>query len=195
MWIDSVPDPTERPSLMNLEPMRPDHLDAIGRMNKKIYDEFRNLGFAGISVDPARFLAFRKQTNNDRFTELMVSDAGVLFMDTARRVKFKFHPDFFFTYHDGLHAVDQEKINAMEGPVVVLDNLLEFWKKPGTGLCLVTDHLNHCQYLSETQKAELDKVQTLYKGDSFVIRPMLHRKIKETAPPDPPAVRTLSLDE
>lgn len=176
---------------MNMEPMRPEQVDALGRMNKKIYDEFRNLGYAGVSVDPVRFLAFRKQTNNDRFTELVVSDAGVFFMDSARKVKFKFHSDYFLVYHDGLHLVDQEKINQMEGPVVVLDNLLELWKKPGTGLCLVADHLNHCQYLSETQKAELNRVQTLYKGDAFIIRPMLHRKIKESGP----AGRTFSLDE
>ncbi len=177
---------------MAMEPMRPDQVDALGRMNKKIYDEFRNLGYAGVAVDPVRFLAFRKQTNNDRFTELVVSDAGVFFMDTARKIKFKFHPDYFLVYHDGLHAVDQEKLGQLEGPAVVLDNLLEFWKKPGTGLCLVADHLNHCQYLSETQKAELDRVLTLYKDDSLIIRPMLHRKIKEAGPS---STRIFSLDE
>ncbi len=177
---------------MALEPMRPEQVDALGQMNKKIYDEYRNLGFAGLSVDPVRFLAFRKQTNNDRFTELVVSDAGVFFMDTARRIKYKFHPDFFFVYHEGLHAVDEEKIKATEGPLVVLDNLLEFWKRQGTGLCLVADHLNNNRYVNDAQKAELDRIQKLYSGEGFIINPMLHRKIKDR--PEPSA-QILSLDE
>jgi hypothetical protein len=180
--------------LMSLEPMRPEQVDALGRMNKQIYDEFRNLGYAGVNVDPVRFLAFRKQTNNDRFTQLVVSDAGVFFVDTARKIKFKFHPDYLFVYYDGLHPVDQEKIKEMEGPVIVLDNLLEFWKKPGTGLCLVADHLNHCRFLSDSQKAELDRTVKLYQPDSLVIRPMLHRKISENNPTQP-STRTISLDE
>ena len=180
---------------MALENMTSDQVDAIGRMSKQIYDEFRNLGYAGFSLDPARFLAYRKQTNNDRFTQLVVSDAGVFFFDPARRVKYKFHPDYFMVYHDGLHAFDEQKLRGAEEPSIVLDNLLEFWKKPGTGFCLVADHLNHCQYLSENQKADMAKAQTLYKGDSFIIRPMLHRKIKETDSPPPSSVRTISLDE
>lgn len=43
---------------MALDHMTPEQVDALGRMNKKIYDEYRNLGFAGITVDPVRFLAF-----------------------------------------------------------------------------------------------------------------------------------------
>ncbi|GEM_PF-2227725 len=185
---------TDESRLMPLDPMNPDYVDAIGRMSKQVYDEFRNLGFAGVSVDPARFLAYRKQTNNDRFTQLVVSDAGVFFFDIARKVKYKFHSDFFMVYHDGLHAVDEEKLRNLEGPVIVLDNLLEFWKKPGMGFCLVADHLNNCQYLSENQKAEMERAQKLYQGDSFVIRPMLHRKIGEPKSAQP-STRTISLDE
>ncbi|HJT25014.1 MAG TPA: hypothetical protein VJ873_10580 [bacterium] len=180
---------------MALENMTSAQVDAIGRMSKQIYDEFRNLGYAGLSVDPNRFLAYRKQTNNDKFTQLVVSDAGVFFFDTARRIKYKFHPDYFLVYNEGLHAVDEEKLRNLQEPVVVLDNRLEFWKKPGIGFCLVADHLNHCQYLSEHQKAEMEKSQTLYKGDTFVIRPMLHKKIKETGPAQPSSTRTISLDE
>lgn len=179
---------------MELEPMKPEQIDALGRMNKKIYEEFRNLGYAGTTVDPVRFLAFRKQTHNDRFTELVVSDAGVFFMDTARRIKYKFHPDYFFVYHDGLHAVEEEKIKSMESPTLLLENLLEFWKKPGIGLCLVADHLNNCNFLSENQKAEMERSQKLYTGDSFIIRPMLHKKIKETGSTTQ-SVRTLSLED
>lgn len=179
---------------MSLEPMRPEQVDALGRMNKQIYDEFRNLGYAGVSVDSVRFLAFRKQTNNDRFTQLVISDAGVFFVDAARKIKFKFHPDYLFVYYDGLHAVDQEKIKEMNSPVIVLDNLLELWKKPGTGLCLVEDHLNHCRYLSDTQKADMERAQKLYQGESLVIRPMLHRKIGEVNS-SAPATRTISLDD
>ena len=164
---------------MALEHLTPEQVDALGRMNKKIYEEFRNLGFAGVTVDPIRFLSFRRQTNNDRFSELVVSDAGIFFFDPARRIKYKFHPDYYFTYHEGLHPVDEEKVKTTEGPILVLDNLLEFWKKPGTGLCLVADHLNNCEYLTENQKTEMARAQKLYQGDALVIRPMLHRKIGE----------------
>jgi hypothetical protein len=179
-------------AFMALDHMSPEQVDALGRMNKKIYDEYRNLGFAGITVDPVRFLSFRKQTNNDRFIELVVSDAGVFFMDTARKVKYKFDPNYFFVYHDGLHAVEEEKIKNMEGPVVVLENLLEFWKKQGTGFCLVADHLNNCSFLSENQKTELVRTQKLYSGESFIINPMLQKKIREKPSS---AVQVVSLDD
>ena len=177
---------------MALEHLTSDQVDALGRMNKKIYDEYRNLGFAGVPVDPIRFLAFRQQTYNHRFTELVVSDAGVFFLDPARRIKYKFDRDYLFVYHDGLHSIDEERIKTTEGPVILLENLLEFWKKPGTGLCLVADHLNQCQYLSETQKAELDRVQKLYTGEALVIRQMLQKKKKEA---ESSSVKILSLED
>ena len=164
---------------MSFNQLTSEQLDALGRMSKKIHDEYRNLGFTGLTLDPVRFLAFRKQTNNDRFTELVVSDAGVFFMDTARRIKFKFNQNYFFVYHDGLHQVDEEKIKNSGGPIVVLDNLLEFWNRQGTGLCLVADHLNKCNYLLPEQKTELERVQRLYSKEEFVINPMLHKKVKE----------------
>jgi hypothetical protein len=108
----------------------------------------------------------------------VVSDAGVFFLDKTRNIKYKFHRDFFFVYHDGLHAVEEQKIKDMEGPVIVLDNLLEFWKRQGTGFCLVADHLNHCSFLSEDQKNELTRVQKLYSNESLVLKPMLHSKAK-----------------
>lgn len=177
---------------MALEHLSPAQVDALGRMNKKIYDEFRNLGFAGVNVEPIRYLAFRQQTQNDRFNELVVSDSGVFFFDPARKIKYKFHPDYYLVYHDGLHQVDEEKIKSLEEPVILLDNLLEFWKKPGTGLCLVEDHLNHCQYLSENQKAELSRVQRLYKNEALVINPMLQRKIADKGSA---SVRVFSLED
>jgi len=173
---------------MQLDPRTPEQIDALGRMNKKIYDEYRNLGFAGFSVDPLRYLAFREQTKNHKFTELVVSDAGVFFFDPARRIKFKFNPQYFLVHHEGLHLVDEEKIRDAEGPIVLLDNLLEFWNRPGTGLCLVADHQNGCQYLSLEQKAELEKVLGLYSRDQFIINPMLQKKIKETQPTSPVGV-------
>lgn len=179
---------------MPLENMTSDQVDAIGRMNKKIYDEFRTLGYAGLTLHPVRFLEFRTRTNNDRFTHLVVSDAGVFFFDPDRKIKYKFHSDYFLVYHDGLHPVDEEKIKAMEEPMIVLENLLEFWKKPGMGLCLVADYLNHCSYLSESQTSEMERSQKLYQKGSLVIRPMLHRKIKELDPLRPTA-RTISLDD
>jgi hypothetical protein len=163
---------------MRFEPMAPEQVDALGRMNKKIHDEYRNLGFAGINLDTVRYLAFRQQTHNDKFTELIVSDAGVFFIDLARRIKFKFDSRYFFVYHDGLHQVEEEKIRNSGGPVIVLDNLLEFWNRQGTGLCLIADHLNHCDYLFPEQKTELKRVQLLYSKDEFVINPMLQRKLK-----------------
>lgn len=173
---------------MIMDPMTPEQVDALGRMNKKIYDEYRNLGYAGLTVDPARFLAFRTQTHNDRFTELVVSDAGVFFLDTARRIKYRFHPDYFFIYHDGLHPTEEKKIQEMEGHVLVLENLLEFWKRQGTGLCLVADHLNQLEFLNTSQKAELARTQKIYSSQSLVIKPMLHSKVKETH-------RVISLDD
>jgi hypothetical protein len=169
-----------------LEHLTPEKIDALGRMSKKIHDEYRNLGFTGMTLDPVRFLAFRTQTHNDRFTELVVSDAGVFFLDPARKIKFKFDPGYFFVYHDGLHAVEERKIKESTNPLIVLENLLEFWNRPGTGLCLVADHLNGCHYLLPEQKADLDRVQRLYNKDEFVINPMLHKKTKET-PARPPA--------
>ena len=179
---------------MPLENMTPEQVDAIGRMNKQIYDEFRNLGYAGFTLDPVRYLEFRTRTNNYCFSHLVVSDAGVFFFDPARKIKYKFLSEYFLVYHDGLHAVDEEKIKAMEEPVIVLENLLEFWRKPGVGLCLVADHLNQCSYLSESQKAEMEWSQKLHQKGSLVIRPMLQRKIKE---PDPlrPSARTISLED
>ncbi len=178
---------------MSFDRLTSEQLDALGRMSKKIHDEYRTLGFAGLTVDPVRFLAFRKQTNNDRFTELVVSDAGIFFMDTARRIKFKFDANYFFVYHDGLHLVDEEKVKKSEEPLIVLDNLLEFWNRRGTGLCLVADHLNNCNFLFPEQKAELERVQRLYSKEEFVINPMLQRKIKDI--PARPGVGIMDLED
>jgi hypothetical protein len=164
---------------MPMEPMTPEQVDALGRMNKKIYDEYRNLGFAGFAVDPIRFLAFRQQTHNDRFSELVVSDTGVFFMDTNRKIKYRFNPSFLLVYHSGLDMTDEEKIRDSSSPIVILDNLLEFWNRHGTGLILVADHLNGCDYLFPEQKIELERVQNLYSLESFKIKPMLDRKFKE----------------
>ncbi len=180
---------------MTLDHMTPEQVDALGRMNKKIYDEYRNLGFAGMTVDPVRFLAFRTQTHNDRFIELVVSDAGVFFMDTARKVKYKFDSNYFFVYNDGLHPVEEEKIKNMEGPVIILENLLEFWKRQGTGFCLVADHLNNCNFLSENQKTELARIQKLYSGEGFVINPMLQKKNREKPYSSSSSVQVVSLDD
>lgn len=177
---------------MLMEHMTPEQVDALGKMNKKIHDEYRNLGYAGITVDPVRYLAFRTHTRNDRFTELVVSDAGVFFLDPVRKIKYRYHPDYFFLYHDGLHPTEEKKIQEMEGPVLVLENLLEFWKRPGTGLCLVADHLNKLDFLSHAQRAELDRAQKLYGSEDLVINPMLQRKLKETPAGN---TRVISLDD
>ncbi|HEY5040021.1 MAG TPA: hypothetical protein VIJ93_13215 [bacterium] len=165
---------------MELKPSNSEQADAFSQMSRKIYDEYRNLKFAGIAVDPSHFLAFRKQTNNDHFTELVVSDAGVFFMDLSRKIKFKFDRACFFVYHDGLHSTEEEKIRNTDSPIIVLDNLLEFWKRPGMGFCLVADHLNGCHYLLPEQKAELDRVQHIYSKDEFIINQMLHKKKRES---------------
>jgi hypothetical protein len=177
---------------MPLEHMSPEQVDALGKMKKKIYDEYRNLGYAGVTVDPVRFLAFRTQTHNDHFTELVVSDAGVFFLDPARKIKYRYHPDYLFIYHDGLHPTEEKKIQEMEGPVLVLENLLEFWKRPGIGLCLAADHLNKLDFLNKTQRADLDRAQKLYGSESLVINPMLQRKLKETPAGN---TRVISLDD
>lgn len=88
--------------------------------------------------------------------------------------------------------MEEERIKNAEGPVVILENLLEFWKRQGTGLCLVADHLNNCNFLSENQKTELARIQKLYSGDGFVINPMLQKKTKEKPSS---SVQVISLDD
>lgn len=166
-----------------LDHLTPQQLDALGRMSKEIHDEFRNLGFAGMNVDPVRYLAFRQQTNNHMYLKLVVSDAGLFFVDSSRKMKYKFDPGFFLVYQDGLHFVEEEKIKNSESPLIVLENLLEFWKRHGTGLCLVADHMNGCSYLLPEQKTELDRVQRLYNKEEFVINPMLQKKTKTSPQP------------
>ena len=167
---------------MPLEKMTPEQVDALGSMSKQIHDEYRNLGFAGITVDPVRYLAFRRQTKNEKFTHLVVSDAGVFFVDNARRIKYRFDPQFFFVYHEGFQPWEEQKIRESREQVTVLENLLEFWNRPGTGLCLVADHLNHCDYLFTDQKAEMKRVQALYQKEDLVITTMLHKKGAPTVP-------------
>ena len=163
-----------------MEQLPHEQLDALGRMSKEIHDEYRNLGFAGISVNPVRYLAFRQQTQNHSHLKLVVSDAGVFFMDAARKIKFKFDPSYFLIYQEGLHYVEEEKIKNSENPVIVLENLLEFWKRHGTGICLVADHMNGCQYLIPEHQAELDRINRLYSKEGFTINPMLHKKAAPT---------------
>jgi hypothetical protein len=178
---------------MPLDHMTPEQVDALGRMNKKIYNEYKNLGFTGLTLDPVRFLAFRKQTNNDQFLELVVSDSGVYFIDLTRKIKYTFNPGYYFVYHDGLHPVEEEKVKNSREPLVVLDNLLEFWNRPGTGLCLVMDHLHHCDYLLPEQKAEMKRTQNLYSGSSLEIKPMFQKK--SAGPSLPAQVGILDLEE
>jgi len=166
-----------------LDRLTPEQLDALGRMPKTLHDEYRHLGFTGLSVDPVRYLAFRQQTKNEAFTKLVVSDSGVHFLDPARKVKYRFDPAFFLVYQDGLHFVEEEKIRASQNPLILLDNLLEFWKRHGTGLVLVADHMNGCNFLLPEQKAELDRVQRLYSKEEFVINPMLQKKAKPSPSP------------
>ena len=165
---------------MPLEKMTPEQVDALGSMSKQIHDEYRNLGFAGITVDPVRYLAFRLQTQNEKFTNLVVSDAGVFFVDNSRRIKYRFDPRFFFVYHEGFQPWEEQKIRDSREQVIVLENLLEFWNRPGTGFCLVADHLNHCDYLLSDQKTELKRIQALYQKEDLVIKTMLHKKAPAT---------------
>jgi hypothetical protein len=167
---------------MPLENMTPEQVNALGSMSKKIHDEYRNLGFAGITVDPIRYLAFRQQTQNEKYTQLVVSDAGVFFVDNARRMKFRFHPQFFFVYHEGFQPWEQAKIKESGEQVFLMENLLEFWNRPGTGLCLVADHLHKCDYLFPDQKAEMKRIQALYQKEGLVINPMLQKKGVPSSP-------------
>ena len=165
---------------MPLEQLRPEQVDAIGQMSKSTYDEYKNLGYAGIMVDPIRFLTFRKQAKNGIFTHLMVSDAGVFFVDPIRKIKFKFHREYYLVYHDGLSPEDEQKIRSAEGPLVKLDNGLEFWKRVVSGTSLVKDYTHDCDYLLPDQKAELERVKSLSKSGSLVIKPMLQNKAKDS---------------
>lgn len=161
---------------MPLENMTPEQVDALGRMSKKIHDEYRNLGFAGTTVDPVRYLAFRHQTQNEKYTQLVVSDSGVFFVDNSRRIKFRFDPQFFFVYHEGFQPWEEAKIKESREQLILMENLLEFWNRPGKGLCLVADHLHKCDYLFPEQKAELKRIQALYQKEELVINPMLQKK-------------------
>ena len=158
-------------------------MDAFERMSGQIYEEFRYLRHAGTPVDPSRFLSFRELTNNHRFTQLVVSDAGVFFMDGARKIKYQFHPLYVFVYFDGLSPEDEEKIKTSEIPVVKLDNQLEFWKWAGVGTCLVADHANGCDYLFPEHRSELERIKRLYAVDSFTMTP---ENTKKTETPGSP---------
>lgn len=177
---------------MDLNRSQPSPSDAFERMDAETYTEYRALKAAGMFLDPGRYLAFRERSGGSRHVKMVVEDSGLFFMDMTRKVKYKLSGDCLFLYHSGLHAVDEEKVRNAEGPVVVLDNLLEFWKKPGTGLCLVADHLNNCEYLSPAQRSELENIQKLYQKDQFVINPMLQKKAKETTSAP---VQVLSLED
>lgn len=163
-----------------MQQLTPQQLDALGRMSKEIHEEYRNLKFAGMAVDPVRYLSFREQTRNYLYTRLVVADSGVFFIDAARKIKYRFDPAFLFVYHDGLLPSEEEQVRNSATPILMLDNSLEFWKRHNTGLCLVADHLNRCEYLLADQKPELERVRNLYSAGSLVINPMLHRKFKES---------------
>ncbi len=174
-----------------METLTPKQLDALGRMNKEIHTEYRSLRFTGLSVDPALFLAFREQTQNNQFTKLVISDNGVFFLDPTRKIKFKFHP-YLLIYQEGLSPQDEETLENSDNPLVRLENGLEFWKRHGTGTCLIEDHTNGCNYLMAEYKTEIDRVRNLYKRDELVINPMLHKKAPETLSN---SVQVLSLDD
>ncbi|HVM33472.1 MAG TPA: hypothetical protein VMU88_10085 [bacterium] len=167
---------------MPLEPLRSDQVDALGQMSKAVYDEYKNLGFAGINVDPGRYLAFRKQGKNGLFTQFMVSDAGVFFVDPLRKIKFKFHRDYYLVYHEGLSPAEEDQLRNSPGLTVKLDNGLEFWRRVIEGHCLIFDHAHDCDYLTADQKAELTRVKQLYSPKELVIKPMLQNKTKDSQP-------------
>ena len=164
---------------MPLEPIGSSQADALGQMSKAVYDEYKNLGFAGIQVDPARYLAFRKQGKNGLFTQFMVSDAGVFFVDPLRKIKFKFHKDYFLLYHEGLSPDEENTLRGTPGVTVKLNNGLEFWNRVIEGHCLIFDHAHACDYLLPEQKNELTRVKQLYSPKELVIKPMFQPK-KET---------------
>jgi hypothetical protein len=182
----------ERSLKMDLNRSQPQSSDAFERMDGETYTEFRTLKAAGILLDPEKYLAFRERPGRTRNIKLVVSDAGIFFLDITRKINYKLNRDYLFLYHNGLHAVEEDNIRSSEEPIIVLENLLEFWKRPGVGFCLVADHLNNCGYLSPEQKTELENVQKLYKRDEFIINPMLQKKEKE---PSSGSVQVLSLDD
>jgi len=177
-----------------LDPLSSEQINALGSMSKEIHDEYRNLGFAGLTLDPVRFLAYREQTHNIRFTKLVVSDAGVFYLDPARKIKYRFDPDFFLLYHEGLSPEEEEKLRDPQQAILLLDNGLEFWRRPGTGLCLVKDHVNGCEFLFSERRAELDQVRRLYGAESLVLRPMLHNKKKSEPVMGFPGTSLIDLD-
>jgi len=163
---------------MLLEQLRPDQVDALGQMSKAMYDEYKTLGFAGITVDPVRYLAFRKQGKNGLFTQFMVSDAGVFYVDPLRKIKFKFHPEYYLVYHEGLSPEEELKVRGGDAVTVKLENGLEFWRRVLAGSCLIFDHAHGCDYLLPDQKTELERVKKLYSPAELVIKPMLQSKPK-----------------
>jgi hypothetical protein len=175
---------------MPLEQLRPDQVDALGQMSKATYDEYKTLGFAGITVDPVRYLAFRRQGKNGLFTQFMVSDAGVFYVDPLRKIKFKFHPEYYLLYHEGLSPEDELKIRNNVSLTTKLDNGLEFWRRVIAGSCLIYDHAHGCDYLLPDQKAELERVKRLYSPAELVIKPMLQSKPKS----GPANSRVIDLD-
>lgn len=166
---------------MSLEPFGSSPVDALGQMSKAIYDEYKALGFTGLSLDPARYLAFRKLGKNGLFTQFLISDAGVFFLDPLRKIKYKFHPQYFLVYHDGLTPAEEEKLRQDHSTTVKLENGLEFWRREGLGYFLIFDHAHACDYLVPNQKADLERVKKLYSPAELVLRPMSTGKTRETS--------------
>ncbi|MGH7739533.1 MAG: hypothetical protein ACREL1_05250 [bacterium] len=166
---------------MPLEPLGSSPVDALGQMSKAIYDEYKALGFTGLSLDPARYLAFRKLSKNGLFSRFIISDAGAFFIDPLRKIKYKFHSQYFLVYHDGLSPAEEEKLRQDKSITVKLDNGLEFWRREGFGYFLIYDHAHTCDYLAPNQKVDLERVKKLYSPAELVLRPMSTGKTRETS--------------
>ena len=101
------------------------------------------------------------------------------FVDPLRKIKFKFHKDYFLLYHEGLSPDEENTLRGTPGVTVKLNNGLEFWNRVIEGHCLIFDHAHACDYLLPEQKNELTRVKQLYSPKELVIKPMFQPK-KET---------------
>jgi hypothetical protein len=159
-----------------IDSLTPRQVDALGRMSRDVHGEYLRLKSAGLTVDPEQYLDFRFKTENDLHLKLMITDSGVFFLDPGRNMKYKFRPECLLVYHEGLSPEKERQVWEREEPWILLENRLEFWRKPEVGFCLVADRANGRDFLTEPHKKEFERVKILYGEEKLTLIPMLHRK-------------------
>lgn len=159
--------------------LSPEQVDAVGRMSKEVHDSYRNFGYAGVFVDPVRYLALWTQTHNHKHLAQVVNDQGVFFMDGERKIKYRLNPaPMVLVYNDGFTREEEKKLLDPEAALITMDRGLKFWNWPRAGVCLVADGTHDCDFILPEYKKELERAETLQGNGTLTIKPMLFDKKK-----------------